>query len=110
MARAVRTQFDMSQYGIDDTNWSALLEVDDSGMPGIIAWIRKWCEGNDNHNRVEEFLCILAVDDIIESNRLVEAGIDVVAQLIHLRIYMGHMILRRFDNIIYEVSLILMRI
>ena len=73
-------------------------------MPNIIKWIHDWCRGNDRLNKVEEFLCTIIDDEVIKSNRLVQVGIDAVAQLIHLRIHCGPMITRRFEHLNFEVN------
>ena len=73
-------------------------------MPKIIQWIHDWCRGNDRLNTVEEFLCTLIVDEVINSKRLVQVGIDATAQLIHLRIHCGTMITRRYDHLNFEVN------
>ena len=72
-------------------------------MSKLVKWIHDWCRGNDRLNKIEEFLCTLTEDEIINSNRMIQVGTDAVAQLLHLRIHCGMMITRRFDHMNFEV-------
>ena len=99
----VKNQLDVSKCGIDDAIWNDLLERRDTGESKLISWVRAWCSGLDSLRRIEEFLCTLLEDDLISTDRLINTGVDAMAQLIHLRIYSGNMIQRRFDFMNYEV-------
>lgn len=104
LTRVLVNKFSLADGGISNEGWEDLLAVDADGMSKIVKWVHDWCRGNDRLNKVEEFLCTLLEDEVIKSNRMVQVGMDAVAQLLHLRIHCGSMISRRFDHVNFEVN------